>query len=284
MHMRCAWQAYLNILPVWMRQEVDRLGKHDLQELRLRLNQKPELITGRGTLSLNREAAAEDMQYIINVASRYSPWTAVTSAQGYITAPGGHRIGLCGAAVIADGQMTGIREPSSMCVRVARDFPGISSAAAALSGSVLIIGRPGSGKTTLLRDIIRQRSDNGTGSIAVIDEREEIFPRWNHQSCFPGGKRTDVLSGCNKAQGIEAVLRCMNPEMIAVDEITAKEDCEALLHAGWCGVNLLATAHAGSRADLLQRPVYRPIVESRLFSTLIILQKDKSWRAERMDI
>lgn len=282
--MRCAWQAYLNILPVWMRQEVDKQGKEDLQELRLRLHGSPELITQRGAFTIQRKVTLSDLQFVVNVASRYSPWTAVTAARGYITAPGGHRIGLCGEAVVADGTMTGIREPTSMCIRVARDFPGIGNAATQLKGSALIIGRPGSGKTTLLRDIIRQRSDTGTGSVAVIDEREEIFPQWNRQSCFSSGKRTDILSGCNKAQGIEAVLRCMNPETIAVDEITADEDCEALIHAGWCGVNLLATAHAGSRADLLQRPVYRPLVESRLFSTLIILQPDKSWRAERIDL
>ena len=74
----------------------------------------------------------------------------------------------------------------------------------------------------------------------------------------------------------------MGPETIAVDEITAAEDCQALLHAGWGGVRLLATAHAGGRRDLYQRPVYRPIIESRLFDTVVVLQQDKSWRTERM--
>ena len=178
--------------------------------------------------------------------------------------------------------MTGIREATSLCLRVSRDFPGISKGAEAVAGSVLIIGSPGSGKTTLLRDLIRQRSDTGSGSVAVVDEREEIFPMWHNQPCFPVGRHTDVLCGCSKASGVEAVLRCMGPETIAVDEITALEDCEALLHAGWCGVNILATAHAGSMEDLLNRSVYKPIINSRLFDAVIVLQRDKSWKLERM--
>ena len=178
--------------------------------------------------------------------------------------------------------MTGIQRLTSLCMRVARDFPGIADRAADYNGSVLIIGKPGSGKTTLLRDLIRQRSNRDGCCVAVVDERQEIFPQTHNQLCFPAGRHTDILSGCSKTHGIEAVLRNMGPETIAVDEITAHEDCQALLHAGWCGVKLLATAHAGSREDLYNRPIYRPIVEGRLFDTLLIIHADKSWRAERI--
>ena len=280
--MKCAWQAYLNLLPVWMRQSVDKHGKDTLQELRLRINLPPELITKSGSVWLERAVAMEDLHFCVNAASRYSPWAASTSAQGYLTAPGGHRIGLCGNAVASNGIMSSIHTLTSLCLRVSRDFPGIAEEAVASVGSILIIGRPGSGKTTLLRDLIRHKSDISGEAIAVVDEREEIFPRVRDQFCFPTGVHTDILSGCKKAHGIEAVLRSMGPDTIAVDEITAQEDCQALLHAGWCGVKLLATAHAGNRRDLFQRPVYRPIIESALFDTLLILRPDKSWYAERM--
>ena len=78
------------------------------------------------------------------------------------------------------------------------------------------------------------------------------------------------------------LLRTLCPKCIAVDEITAVEDCEALLNAGWCGVQLLATAHASDRNDLFHRPVYRPVVANHLFDTLVVMQPDKSWHAERM--
>lgn len=277
--MKCAWKELLAILPPWCRSEVDTLGRDTLQELRLRLNLPPELIRSNGAVKLKRMVAMGDLSYIVNTASRYSPWSTATVAQGYITAPGGHRIGLCGQAVVHEGNMTGVRQVTSLCIRIARDLPGIAGKLQ-ITGSVLIIGRPGSGKTTLLRDVIRQRSDSCFGSIAVVDERGELFPMATN---FAPGSRTDVLTGCSKEQGIDALLRTMGPATIAVDEITSERDCEALIKAGWCGVSLLATAHASCKEDLLSRPVYKPLVKSHLFDTLVILRPDKSWKAERME-
>lgn len=280
--MRCQWQEFLNLVPHHLRKQVDVLGKDTLQELRFRLNQPPELITKTGSQWLDGKVTREDLQFSVNIASRYSPWAAQTVSEGFITAQGGHRIGLCGEATVGEQKMIGISVPTSLCLRVARDIPGLADQAMGFDGSILIIGRPGSGKTTLLRDLIRQRSDRGPDCVAVVDERRELFPNAQGQLSFNPGRRTDILSGCKKPQGIEAVLRNMGPHTIAVDEITAREDCDALIHAGWCGVDLLATAHAADMRDLLARPVYQPILQSGLFQTVLILRKDKSWYAERM--
>lgn len=281
--MRCAWQTFIHLIPVWMRQEVDKY-KETLQELRIRLNMQPEIITQGWTGWIERPASAEDLRFCINMASRYSPWATTSVAEGYITCAGGHRIGLCGESVSMDKHMKGIASPTSLCIRVARDFPGIAANIGAIDSSVLIIGSPGSGKTTLLRDLIRNISNNVAGCITVVDERGELFPFFQNLPCFPMGKRTDVLTGCKKSYGIEMVLRTMGPKTIAVDEITAEEDCKALIHAGWCGVNLIATAHASNRNDLINRPVYKPILNTGLFDRLITLQSDKSWREERLII
>ena len=280
--MRCAWQAFLNLVPVWMREVVDKQGRDSLLELRLRLNSPPMLITNNNKIWLNRLTSQEDIQFCINVGSKYSPWSATTIANGYITASGGHRIGVCGEVITDGKQIKGIRTATSLCLRVARDFPGIAREVNQYNGSILIIGAPGCGKTTLLRDVVRQRSNSNYGVVGVVDEREEIFPRNNGLMCFPIGKNTDVLAGCGKAQGIEMLLRNVTPSTIAVDEITAKEDCEAMLHACWCGVKLVATAHAGSRNDLFSRPIYRPLIDNGIFDTVLILNEDKSWRTERM--
>lgn len=280
--MMCAWQEYLCLLPEWMRNDVDELGREMLQELRLRINQVPELIIQGRSFWLHREAVSDDLNFVINAASQYSPWSASTSSSGYITASGGHRVGLCGDAIIQNNTMKGIRNPTSLCLRVARDFPGIAARSNSYSGSILIIGRPGSGKTTLLRDLIRQRSDNGSGSVAVVDERGELFPVSRQKNCFSVGKRTDILTSCPKSTGIEILLRTMGSTCIAVDEITHAKDCEAMLEAGWCGVSLLATAHAASLNDLRRRPVYRPLLSSGLFDAVFIMQEDKSWKAERL--
>ncbi len=279
--MKCAWSQLLGILPMWMRQEVDRHGRNGLQELRLRNGLPPELICCSKTVTLGENIEPKDISFIINTASQYSPWAAQTMAQGYITAPGGHRIGICGEAIVKEGKMEGIRHPVSVCIRIARDITGLIRNAERLVGSVLIIGPPGSGKTTLLRELIRLRSKQGAGSVGVVDERGEIFPP---VADFDRGCSTDVLTGCSKAEGLEIILRTMGPGVIAVDEITSDKDCRALIRGAWCGVSLLATAHAASKEDLFSRPVYKPLLMGGIFDTVIILQRDKSWKAERMTL
>ncbi len=273
--MMCAWKELLGILPQRLRRDVDSLGKESLQELRLRMGAPPELVTGTGSRWLSGAVTREDLNFVVNTASRYSPWTAATVARGYLTAPGGHRIGLCGEAVCRNGSLEGIREISSLCIRIARDFPGIAEKAGNMRGSVLILGAPGWGKTTLLRDLIRQRGEKE--QVSVVDERGELFPVG-----FSRGKRVDVLTGCPKGEGILTVLRTMGPSAIGVDEITEEEDCTALLQAANCGVHLLATAHALSLQDIRSRRIYAALLQNHVFDAFLVLHRDQSYSVERM--
>lgn len=282
--MNCDWQAYLNILPPRLRSQIDKLGKDILQDTRLRIQRNPILLTSKGNITLPDVVTADDLQYCINAASQYSPWAAKTISEGFITAYGGHRIGLCGSAVVSGGNMTGMGSVTSLAIRTARDFVSISKGLEGIGGSILILGSPGTGKTTLLRDLIRQKSRRLSGSIAVVDERQEVFPHIQGIHIFDPGENTDILSGCPKRQGISMVLRTMGPSIIALDEITHTTDCEALIQASWCGVDILATAHAKDKEEYYKRPVYKPLVESGIFQTLVILRQDKTWYTERVEL
>ena len=163
---------------------------------------------------------------------------------------------------------------TSLCIRLARDVSGIAQGLPT-GESLLILGPPGSGKTTLLRDLIRICARDT--QISVVDERRELFP-----GGFARGENTDVLSGVDKPRGIDMVLRSMGPEVIAMDEVTSERDCEALIRAAWCGVRLLATAHADSVADLNRRSVYRPLVRAGLFAKAAVLDNCRRWHLEEV--
>ncbi len=274
--MDTSWGSFLGVLPPWMREQVDALGAGSLRQLRLRLGKRPALELLDRVWRLDRPVADKDLEYCVNTASGYSPWSVASAREGFLTIAGGHRMGVCGETVTEGARVTGFRRISSLCLRVARDIRGIAPAESADLGSVLILGAPGWGKTTLLRDLCRCLA--GGAAVAVVDSRGELFPQG-----FQTGEGLDVLSGCEKEIGITMVLRTMAPDYIAVDEITAEADARALVRAGGCGVKLLATAHGSALEDLARRPCYRLLLEAGVFQTVVLLNERKTYRLERME-
>lgn len=275
--MECRWQSFLDILPPRLRDTVDRQGRDSLLELRLRRGQVPELCLLSGSRFLGEPTTQQDLTHCVNMASRYSPWVASTTAMGYLTAPGGHRLGVCGAVSIQGGAVTGFSRVDSLCIRVCRDIAAGAGKLKNLSGSTLILGAPGWGKTTLLRDLCRILSEDST--VCVVDERCEIFPEG-----FRRGRRMDVLSGCNKHTGMHMVLRSMTPAYIAVDEITGQADTAALLDCVGCGVKLLATAHAGSLSEFQERASNRELLARGVFRQVLMLGADRQFHLEAPDV
>lgn len=206
--------------------------------------------------------------------------------QGFLTLPGGHRMGVCGSAVCERGEIRTIREIQSLSLRISHERIGAADPCMNLlwshPGSALIHGSPGSGKTTVLRDAVRQLSDRFGERVGIVDERGEIAACLDGQPQFRVGRLTDVLSFCPKRTGIELLMRSMRPEWIAVDEITAEADVEAILRASYCGVRFLATAHTLGADDLQKRPVYRRLLSSGVFENRIRIAPDRSLECERI--
>lgn len=284
--MTCCWKELMDLLPPWLRSVTERDGKDKpIGEIRLRLGKAPQYTGwGKEWNLTDRTVTGSDLSFVVNAASQFSPYAAQSIHQGYITAKGGHRIGIGGQWVIRDGVPQGTRNIRSLCIRVARDVAGVALGLPDKLGgsSTLILGPPGSGKTTLLRDLIRQISVHRTEQIAVIDQRQELFPPGYAGYCFDTGSRTDVLTDVDKATGIEMAVRSLTPAWVAVDEITSAQDCAVMERCAYSGVRFLATAHAMSVADMKRRPLYRAILKTGIFGQAIMLLGQGKYTVEEL--
>ena len=240
------------------------------------------------------EVRQDDLETVCNLVTEFSRYTATeTLRRGYLTAAGGFRVGVCGTSVMEGGRTALLKNFSSMAIRIAREKKGL---AADLAGelredgafcSTVLLAPPGFGKTTLLRDLVRCLSAGEGGGrplrLALCDERGEVA------ACFRGapqldvGPRTDVLDACPKAEGIPILLRAMNPEVIAVDEITAAADLQAMEQAANAGVKLLATIHAASVAEMEQKPLFQTLRALRVFRRAVVITREDGARRYRVE-
>lgn len=283
-------ESVLKILPKQIRQYLlnQKMELHNIQEMKLRAG-KPFIIVNNTGEVIARKTTREiymvtesDLRETMNYISNYSLYAYEEEMkQGYITIEGGHRVGLCGKAIIENGQIKNIKYISSINIRIAHEILGCSDKVIPYIINennlyhTLIISPPRCGKTTLLRDIIRQISDGNEYirgcTVSVVDERSEIG------GCYRGvpqnqlGIRTDILDACPKVEGMMMLIRSMGPEVIAVDEIGTIEDVHAVEYAMHCGCKMLATVHAISFDEVKNKPVLEKLVREKRFERYIVL-------------
>lgn len=289
------------ILPAHLRHVLEglpaaRLDK--LEEIRLRAGKPLALNMADGLFFAAQNAGTgltknisgayhitrKDMADALSLVSEYSPYAfAEEIRNGFITLRGGHRVGICGKAVVEGGEVRTLRSVSSMNIRVSREVKGCAEGVMrhiVKNGRVrhtLVISPPRLGKTTLLRDIIRHVSDGVPelgffgADVAVVDERAEIAGTFMGMAQNEIGIRTDVLDGCPKAKGIFMLLRSMSPHVIAVDEIGGSEDIRAIDEALNAGVALICTVHGDGIEDVEMKPGLSALIERRVFGAYIVL-------------
>ena len=237
--------------------------KEKVEELRLRQGGRLTLTLPEGEVPVpGTRVTGEDLEAVLDIATGSSRYIASQSLrQGYLTAEGGFRIGVCGTAVLEGGEVALYRDLSSLNIRIPREQIGLADRvlpgllAEGRLESTLVISPPGGGKTTLLRDLVRALSDEKNLRVSLVDERGELAAVHRGVPQLQVGRHTDVLDACPKAQAIPTLLRAMNPQVIAVDEVAVAGDVAALEQAAGTGVVLLATVHGAGVEDLKRKPI-----------------------------
>lgn len=227
----------------------------------------------------------EELEELLKYLCRYSIYAfADEIRQGFLTVPGGHRVGVSGQVILdGNGRIKNMKYIRYLNIRIAHQVRGAADSVIPFlfeDGHVLntlLISPPGSGKTTMLRDIVRQVSEGtayGEGvNVSVVDERSEIAGSYLGVSQNDVGIRTDVLDGCPKVEGMMLLIRSMSPQVLAVDELGSIEDVQALQLAGGCGCRLLATVHGGSLDEIRHKDYMRYLIEEQLFERYVTLDR-----------
>lgn len=275
----------LRVLPQPVQMALMDVPVSKIEEIRLRAGRRPSVLyAGKEcTLPVRSPLSQTELQQVLLNMSAQSQYAVQEQLRnGYLSMPGGFRIGICGSVVVQNGCVTGIREVSSIAIRIPHEiFHPPESLLPYLRDSCLFAGAPGYGKTTLLRSCIRTLSAAGQ-RVAVVDERLELAGAVRGMPQFDLGPCTDVLSNCPKSEGMLMLLRSMNPQWIAVDEITQPEDLAAVRQIASCGVKLLATVHAGCMGDLMKKPICRSLLSLGAFRQVIFLNENRAFHAERI--
>lgn len=276
----------LAMLPARLSEQLKQLSPHQLnamEEIRIRID-RPIEVSIKGTPQfLPYIVRNEDAGHLLNKISHFSIYTLEEELKrGYVTIQGGHRVGLAGKVILENGVVKAIRDISSFNFRIAREKLGIAEKLTPYIYEdswlhTMIIGPPQTGKTTLLRDFARIISGGDSRlpplKVGIVDERSEIAGSVGGVPQLTFGPRVDVLDACPKAEGMMMMIRSMSPDILVVDEIGRKEDCEAIMEAVHAGIKLFMTTHGNSLEEVRNRPSLRPLIDLGIFQRFIILNR-----------
>ena len=124
------FREILGRLPSSIGQELEVLPDSvvsQIEEIRLRCGQSVRLQSKNTDRIVSHIVTADDLVKTLNSLIKYSYYAYEEDlAKGFVTIEGGHRVGICGKAVVKNGQTTLIKEISSMNIRFTKEIKGCS--------------------------------------------------------------------------------------------------------------------------------------------------------------
>lgn len=287
----------LKCLPIQLAKLILEHNIQKLEEIRIRANKPVILKLGQVEIVLNYTITTNEIIGILQNICNNSIYTYQNQiCNGFITLPGGNRVGIAGNVVIKDGQVSNISYIYSLNFRISHQINGASDNILKYVldtenntiFNTLIVSPPGAGKTTMIRDLAK-RISNGINEInfrgldvSIIDERGEIAAMTKGITFNDVGIRTDVLDNVPKSIGIRMAVRSMAPKVIIADEIGNKDDVNIINYAICSGVKCIFTAHGSNMEDLLKNNEINKIINLQLFSKIIFLDEKQKGKIKNV--
>lgn len=287
----------LKCLPTQLAKLILEHNIQKLEEIRIRVNKPVILKLGQVEIVLNYTITTNEIIGILQNICNNSIYTYQNQiCNGFITLPGGNRVGIAGNVVIKDGQVSNISYIYSLNFRISHQINGASDNILKYVldtenntiFNTLIVSPPGAGKTTMIRDLAK-RISNGINEInfrgldvSIIDERGEIAAMTKGIIFNDVGIRTDVLDNVPKSIGIRMAVRSMAPKVIIADEIGNKDDVNIINYAICSGVKCIFTAHGSNMEDLLKNNEINKIINLQLFSKIIFLDEKQKGKIKNV--
>ena len=287
----------LKCLPTQLAKLILEHNIQKLEEIRIRANKPVILKLGQVEIVLNYTITTNEIIGILQNICNNSIYTYQNQiCNGFITLPGGNRVGIAGNVVIKDGQVSNISYIYSLNFRISHQINGacdnilkyVLDTENNTIFNTLIVSPPGAGKTTIIRDLAK-RISNGINEInfrgldvSIIDERGEIAAMTKGIIFNDVGIRTDVLDNVPKSKGIRMAVSSMAPKVIIADEIGNKDDVNIINYAICSGVKCIFTAHGSDMEDLLKNNEINKIINLQLFSKIIFLDEKQKGKIKNV--
>ena len=268
--------ALLWCLPQHVCDAILRTGISPIEEIRMHCGRMLTITSRQKNLGCGIVVSEHEMQETFNRMCGGSLYAfEETIRKGYIPLEGGIRVGVCGSASCENGKIIGVHNITGLMIRIPHavfvDTSTLLKTFFADSNicGMLIYAPPGVGKTTLLRAIAKDISSPLYGlHTVVVDTRGEINVGLGDSSLH-----LDIMSGYPRDVGIEIAVRTLGAQVILCDEIGSMADACATLGAANCGVPLIASAHAASVEELLERPSIQILHRAHVFGKYVSLSR-----------
>ena len=247
-------ERFLLLLPNEWKDSLMGVDLVNLNEIRIRANQ-PIIVKvfndNRYLINVYNKKfiipTFSDVEEIVYLVCNKSIYAYVHQLiNGYVPFGDGVRIGVCGEYVRDCDKIIGIKNFSSINVRVPHEIKNctitVKDKLIDPLKSVLVISKPACGKTTFLRDLIYQLKNKNINTL-IVDEREEIVAINNGKSMFELNDTFDVITNCSKKSAFITGIRSMSPNLIVCDELV-NDDVFYLNEVIQSGVKVFASVHA----------------------------------------